>query len=165
MKKFILLLITINLSALVFGQSSLRTKMTTDQRTNYSKALLAYENSELKTLVNAGTAITIFLPSDFAMTRMTEQDAKALETKSAAALADFAKTYSVLGAWTSVKIVDNIKSGQGVYQTSNRANQSLKFMENMPWVLVSIDDKAESNIENTLLVNNAVIHLVSGLFK
>ncbi len=165
MKKFILLLIAINLSALVFGQSALRTKMTADQRTNYSKALFAYENSELNTLVNAGTAITIFLPSDFAMTRMSEEDSKALASKGQAALADFAKTYSLMGAWSTAKLLTNIKGGQGVFQSAGRNNQSLKFMENTPWILVSIDDKAESNIESTILLNNAVIHLVSGLFK
>jgi Fasciclin domain len=165
MKKLIFLLIAINLSAVVFGQSALRTKMTADQRTNYSKALFAYEHSELNILVNAGTAITIFLPNDFAMMSMAEQDSKSLAAKNQAALADFAKTYSLMGAWSTAKLLTNIKGGQGAFQSAGRGNQNLKFMENTPWILVSIDDKAESNIESTILLNNAVIHLVSGLFK
>jgi hypothetical protein len=165
MKKLIFLLIAINLSAIVFGQSALRTKMTAEQRSNYSKALFAYENSELNTLVNAGTAITIFLPGDFAMLGMPEQDNKALTAKNQAALADFAKTYSLMGAWSTAKLLTNIKNAQGIHQSTGRANQNLKFTENAPWILVNIDDKAESNIESTILLNNAVIHLVSGLFK
>ncbi len=165
MKKLFFLLIALNFSALVFGQSALRTKMTVDQRTNHSKALFAYEQSELNTLVNAGTAITIFLPNDFAMSQLPELEANGLSSKNQSALAQFAKTYSVMGAFSAAKLMNDIKANPGGLKMQGRNNQQLTFLENPPYILINIENKAESNIEATIVLNKAVIHLVSGLFK
>ena len=165
MKKIIFLLITLSLAGFAFGQSALRTKMTVDQRTNYSKALSAYEHSELNTLVNTGTAITIFLPNDFAMSQLPESEANGLSNKNQSTLAQFAKTYSVLGAFSSAKLMNDIKASPGGLKVQGRNNQQFTFLENPPYILINVDDKVESNIEATILINKAVIHLVSGLLK
>ena len=150
-----------------FAQSNLiRDQLSVDKQNSFSKSLNLINVSTLMESINNGNAITVFLPSDYAINNMEPAFADQLfNQKNKTAIETFFKRYSIDGLWDSSKLLSNIDASTTPFTLANRNSEKFILSRNGQLIMITTPMGFEVNTEFSLIINNSVIFFMDGLIK
>lgn len=144
----------------------LDTKFTNDQKQNYSKAYLLIQQSSLISNITDGKAMTLLLPGDFALSGLSNTDAdQFFNQKINSAIEDFMSKYTFDGQWDPTTILSKVSPSSGFFSLTNKKGEKLNFSKNGDLLMVTTQSGFETNIMESVIVNNCIIYFLSGMLR
>lgn len=138
-----------------------------EQQQRYSKSTqLVIHSSSISNRINKGDQLTIFLPTDYAVSGLSNKDSDELMVhRNANSIKIFVEKYVIEGSWDFDAINSKINSANLTYTLINKKQEKLTFSKNGDKIMVTTPSGFEANIESSIKVNNAVIFYLDGMLR
>ena len=165
----LIILSSLLVSASSYAQAEieLKSKINKDQESRYSNSSLHLIHSKaILKRINQGDQLTILVPADYSVKTITNSESnEVFVKKNQNAIQSFVEKYLIEGLWDMEAVNSKLNSSVTSFSVQNRKNEKLTFSKNGDFLMISTANGYETNVENSIRVNNTVIHFLSGILK